>query len=295
MPPSARPWIAWAVLVLPASAAARDVSDVTLAKNAAAHAALRTLSAWRPGAPPNDAQLKRMYDHAPPQVRLDLAPAPRGPGNAPSPSSRDRRARNGSIPPPGRRPPPLIVPLPKPPPAYRRTFQALLADPDKTDRYDGLIVENAERLGLDARLLKAIIAAESEFDLKAISPKGARGLMQVMPLTAEEMGVPRSRLLGAEGSILAGASYLRLLFEAAWRKFKLQGTRFHEAPLWLVERIIASYHAGPRFLNHDRWHQSTRGYIRKVLLFYQSRVTDIRRPKHAAPAAFALRSPGFLD
>ena len=173
----------------------------------------------------------------------------------------------------------LIVPIPNETPEYRRTFEILLAHPEVTDRYDEIILKYAEFYHLDARFLKSIIAAESEFAFGAFSPKGARGLMQVMPATAEEMGIPRERLAEPEFNIAAGAAYIAHLFQAAWRKYKLKGVRYHEAPLWLKQRIIAAYNAGPKFLfRHGGWYKQTRDYVKKVLLFYHSRVTDFRRP-----------------
>ena len=194
--------------------------------------------------------------------------------------------------------PRLVVPPPVVTPEYRRTFQILLSRPNVTDRYDELILKYARANRLDARLLKSIIAAESEFALAAVSPRGARGLMQVMPRTAEEVGVPRERLSDPEFNIAAGAAYLALLFAAAWRRYKLKGVRYHEAPLWLKQRIIAAYNAGPRFLFREHgWYRQTRDYVRKVLLFYHSRVTDIRRGGLAlekGPRLTVRASPGTL-
>ncbi|OGR82793.1 MAG: hypothetical protein A3J74_10775 [Elusimicrobia bacterium RIFCSPHIGHO2_02_FULL_57_9] len=184
--------------------------------------------------------------------------------------------------------------MPTPPlPAYRRTFRRLLAQPETTDRYDELILKYARAYHLDARLLKAVIAAESEFFLGAISPKGARGLMQVMSATAEEMGVAADRLHQPSDNIRAGAAYLASLFQAAWKKYKLKGVRFSDAPFWLKQRIIASYNAGPRFLFGDRrWYAQTADYVKKVILFYHSPVTDLRRARKALnaypPIAFSF-------
>ena len=50
-----------------------------------------------------------------------------------------------------------------------------------TRKYDDLITEAAERFGVSFPLVKAIIKAESDFDAKAVSKKGAMGLMQIMP------------------------------------------------------------------------------------------------------------------
>jgi soluble lytic murein transglycosylase-like protein len=163
------------------------------------------------------------------------------------------------------------------PAAYQRTFRILSSRPELTDRYDEVILKYSRQYQIDPRLLKAIMAAESEFYRRALSPAGARGLMQVMPSTAEEMGVPREYLYDPEYNIRAGASYLAHLFERAVRKFRLRDTNFMHAPLWLVQRVLAAYHAGPRFLTADRWYRQTRNYIRKVLLFHRSKVSDFQR------------------
>lgn len=181
-----------------------------------------------------------------------------------------------------RKMPDLVVPMPVVTPVYKHTFDVLLAHPQVTDRYDDLILKYAYKYHLDARLLKSVIAAESEFFIGAVSPRGAHGLMQVMPSTAREFGVSASDLLTPEGAIEAGSAYLAKLFEVAWQKYKLEGVRYHDVPLWLKQRIIAAYNAGPRFLFSSRFYPQTRSYVTKVLLFYRSHVTDVRRPSHPA-------------
>jgi len=188
----------------------------------------------------------------------------------------------------------LAVPNPIVTPAYRRTFRRLLAQPQLTDRYDELVVKYAKAYKLDPRLLKAIIAAESQFVPRALSPKGARGLMQVMPKTAEGMGVDGDSLHDPESNIQAGAAYVAHLFQAAWTKYKLKGVRFQDGPIWLTQRVIAAYNAGPKFLwRKGGWYNETKHYVRKVMLFYRSRVTDIRRSPKALAAAPELPAEGF--
>lgn len=206
----------------------------------------------------------------------DAAPAP-----APSSPLRDALRAAPAAWPPRRA---LLVPEPEETRAYRRTFRNLLANPEATDRYDRIILKYSQKYGLNPRLLKAIVAAESEFVRKATSPKGALGLMQLMAGTAREMGVAPERLDDPEQNIRAGASYLRHLFARAWRRYRL-GNRasFAQAPLWLTQRVIAAYNAGPRFLSRDRLFRETRDYIRKVILFMRTPVTVLRRHRPAAP------------
>ncbi|TBR17000.1 lytic transglycosylase domain-containing protein [bacterium] len=182
----------------------------------------------------------------------------------------------------------VVVPDPVPTKPYKRLFARLLKENGKTDRYDDALLSEARKRGLDPRLLKAIIAAESEFNPKALSPKGALGLMQVMPATAESMGVPRGLIKDPWQNIRAGAAYIAKLYEVIAARHNMKGVRMADAPVWMVQRVIASYHAGPKFLARGSWYKSTRLYVRKVLLFYQSRVTDVRRQSSAAVPAEGL-------
>jgi len=184
----------------------------------------------------------------------------------------------------------LVVPVPNETPAYRRTFKIMLANPAKTDRWDEMILRYAKIYKLDSRLLKSIMAAESEFDTKAVSPSGARGLMQVMPVTAQGVGISPSKLHEPQSGVKAGAAYIQVLFKAAWRIFNLKGVRYTDAPMWVVQRVIAAYHAGPKFLTKLHLFPSTRAYVRKVVLFYHSKVTDLRRP-----AGVKLELPAYSD
>lgn len=181
----------------------------------------------------------------------------------------------------------LVVPVPTETPAYRRTFRIMLANPGKTDRWDELILRYAKIYKLDSRLLKSIMAAESEFNPGAVSPSGARGLMQVMPVTAQGVGIEPSALHDPASGVKAGAAYIQVLFKAAWKIFNLKGVRYTDAPMWVVQRVIAAYHAGPKFLTKLNLYPATRSYVRKVVLFYHSKVTDLRRPPSA------LRAEGF--
>jgi len=171
---------------------------------------------------------------------------------------------------------PFTLEIPSvPPPPFARTFGRLMVRPE-TNGYDEAIRRHADSLGLDPRLVKSVIAAESEFTARAKSPAGALGLMQVMPATSEEMGVSGRALYEPEANIRAGTLYMVHLFERAWRKYHLQGVAYKDAPSWLVQRIVAAYNAGPRFLAHRRLYAQTRDYVRKVLLFYRSKVSELR-------------------
>jgi soluble lytic murein transglycosylase-like protein len=172
-------------------------------------------------------------------------------------------------------PAPFALSVPAVPPApYARTFRRLRAGP-RTSGYDALIRAHARRHGLDPRLVKAVIAGESEFAKRAISRAGARGLMQVMPATARELGVSADELYSPSANIRAGTAYLAHLFARAWKRYHLKGVDYRKAPQWVLQRILAAYNAGPRFLARRRLFRQTRHYVAKVLLFYRSAVTEL--------------------
>jgi soluble lytic murein transglycosylase-like protein len=120
--------------------------------------------------------------------------------------------------------------------------------------YDAIIHKAAERFGVDAHLIKAIIMAESAFDPNAISESGAQGLMQLMPPTACDMRVYDP--FDPEENILGGTQYLGLLL----KKFK-QDKRL----------AIAAYNAGPKIVaEHDSVPPipQTKRFVERVMKYY---------------------------
>ncbi|MEN9372487.1 MAG: hypothetical protein RIR79_39 [Pseudomonadota bacterium] len=123
----------------------------------------------------------------------------------------------------------------------------------------------AQENQIDLALLKAIIATESAFNTNAVSPKGARGLMQVMPATAQRFGVSddhsgsiASKLADPQTNIAAGTRYLRYLFNLFPNDLEL---------------VIASYNAGEgavkRYGNRIPDYPETQNYVRSVMQLYQ--------------------------
>ena len=94
-----------------------------------------------------------------------------------------------------------------------------------------LVKDAANRHGVNAGLVSSVIAAESGYNAAAISPKGARGLMQLMPSTARELRV--SNALDPAQNINGGTAYLRKLLDR-YAGYENQ-----------LERTLAAYNAGP--------------------------------------------------
>jgi hypothetical protein len=93
------------------------------------------------------------------------------------------------------------VPVVEPPPPAK-----------KEETYNAIIEKYATDFRLDPSLIHSIIATESGFNAKAVSPKGARGLMQLMPATAQRLGVSNS--FDPEQNIQGGVKHFRSLMDS---------------------------------------------------------------------------------
>ena len=120
-------------------------------------------------------------------------------------------------------------------------------------RWTPLINRMAQREGLDPALAHAVIATESEYRPTARSPKGAVGLMQLMPATAERFGVPRAQRHVPEANLRAGLRYLK------WLIAHFDGD---------VRLALAGYNAGEgavqKYGNRIPPYPETQNYVRKV-------------------------------
>ena len=126
--------------------------------------------------------------------------------------------------------------------------------PLENSEYDSLIDDCAARYNLEPGLIKAVIEAESDYDPLAVSPKGAMGLMQLMPETAEMLGV--SSPFDPEQNIEGGSKYLSELLEV------FEGR---------IDLALAAYNAGPTLvgsLKRIPQNRETPRYVKKVLKVY---------------------------
>src|SRR5438132_6558718 len=93
----------------------------------------------------------------------------------------------------------------------RKWHYETLRGPLFSSKFDKLIVAAAKKFDVDAALISAVIKAESDFNPREVSNKGARGLMQLMPATAQRFGVSNS--FDPIENIYAGTRYLRWLLQ----------------------------------------------------------------------------------
>jgi hypothetical protein len=170
-----------------------------------------------------------------------------------------------------------FAPIPAPP------------QPPAATSLQDIVAAAASRYGVDAGLITSVIAVESNFDPKAISPKNARGLMQLLPETAARLGV--KDIFDPKENIDAGTRYLRDLLETYHNNLTL---------------ALAAYNAGP-----DRVQQygnvppfrETVSYVRRVKRTYEKNKASAPASPNAAtpnaaataPATASSNSPALAD
>ena len=130
-------------------------------------------------------------------------------------------------------------------------------------RFGNVIAAAAQQHGVSGALLHAVIEAESNYNPNAVSPKGAVGLMQLMPTTARQYGAADSR--DPVANIAAGARYLKDLL-----------AMFNND----LTMAVAAYNAGPQSVirngNAIPPYRETQRYVPRVLSLYQRNQTLIR-------------------
>lgn len=118
-------------------------------------------------------------------------------------------------------------------------------------RYDSIIQAKASEHQVEPALVKAVIHAESAFNPRATSPKGAMGLMQLMPATAARFGVRNA--YQPEDNVAGGVRYLKVLLD------RYNGD---------LRRAVAAYNAGEGAVDASKDippYAETRTYVRRVL------------------------------
>ena len=129
-----------------------------------------------------------------------------------------------------------------------------------------LVNSASGRYRLDPDLVNSVIKAESGFNVRAVSPKGAQGLMQLMPGTASQLGVPNA--FDPQANVEGGTKYLRELLE-----------RYN----FDLVKALAAYNAGPQRVEQFGGvppYCETRAYVARI-------VRDFNRKKAAQEKAAA--------
>jgi len=130
---------------------------------------------------------------------------------------------------------------------------------------DSLIRQNGYKYNVDPYLIFLVMEQESHFNTHAVSPKGARGLMQLMPGTGARYGVRRPH--DPAQNIAGGTRYLRELLN-----------RFNNR----VDLVLASYNAGEgavaKFGNKVPPYQETRNYVKQISKRYKRTIARTKKP-----------------
>lgn len=133
----------------------------------------------------------------------------------------------------------------------------------KEEAYDAIIEKYAADFQLDPSLIRSIIATESGFNAKAVSPKGARGLMQLMPATAQRLGVKNS--FDPEQNIRGGIKHFRTLMDTFNNDLELS---------------LAAYNAGENLvqrLGRIPEIEETKNYVQTITARYGKRTVETQQ------------------
>jgi soluble lytic murein transglycosylase-like protein len=123
------------------------------------------------------------------------------------------------------------------------------------EKYEDVIRQASRRFGIEPSLVKAVIKAESDFNHRAVSHKGAQGLMQLMPKTSDQMDVDNP--FNPEENIFGGTQYLSALLKRFKNNKRL---------------ALAAYNAGPEKVESYKGippYRETRIFVKRVLDYYR--------------------------
>jgi hypothetical protein len=129
--------------------------------------------------------------------------------------------------------------------------------------YGTLIYETAKRHQVNPQVVAALIRQESAGKVRAVSHKGARGLMQLMPATAQRFGVRKEQLFDPQHNLEAGVRYLSWLMD--------------QFPNDLA-KILAAYNAGEGAVTRYKGippYRETQNYVRRIFTNLGLAITDL--------------------
>ncbi|HEX3129807.1 MAG TPA: lytic transglycosylase domain-containing protein [Thermoanaerobaculia bacterium] len=199
----------------------------------------------------------KSYDVGEDQAQLELF---RG-GRITVPIDRVERIVDDEVlPEPEPEPAPVVAEVVVPPPIPLRFDES---QPVPEGPYGALIYEAAKKHQVNPRLVAALIRQESAGNVQAVSHKGARGLMQLMPATAKRFGVRKDQLFDPKHNLEAGVQYLSWLVD--------------QFPNDLA-KILAAYNAGENAVARYGGvppYRETRDYVRRIFGNLGLAITDI--------------------
>src|ERR1035438_256613 len=156
------------------------------------------------------------------------------------------------------------------------------APPKRATNLNEVVNDASATYHLDPDLVNSVIHAESGFNSHAVSPKGARGLMQLMPGTASQLGVHDA--FDPQANVDGGSRYLRELLE-----------RYN----FDIVKALAAYNAGPQRVEQYRGvppYRETRAYVARIVHEYNKKKIahekiEKQKASHAKPANVVAKKP----
>ena len=174
-------------------------------------------------------------------------------------------------------PPPVPLPAPVPPEAQSAAPTAPSSAAQNPTRLDEVVANASSRHQIDPDFINSVIHAESGFNPRAVSPKGAQGLMQLMPQTASKLGVVNA--FDPAANVEGGTAYLRELLE----KYNYD-----------MIKALAAYNAGPQRVAQYHGvppYRETQAYVARIVREFnrkkleEQKVAAAERARRTTPHA----------